>query len=135
MDWPAVLIIAVGILVLLFTSRWWLASLMKTTGGRPIRVMWAGKEYGLSVPEAERALQQQGSIILDDVSGVSARLMALPNVKRVELAPRLVGMPARLTGELVIRVVVTKKLPQMELNAEDVIPREIGGVRTDVVEE
>jgi len=61
------------------------------------------------------------------------RLLAIPGVHCVAIGPKVVaGKP---TAEPVIVVFVTKKRPLAEISPEQVIPPEIEGIKTDVVEE
>lgn len=53
-------------------------------------------------------------------------LLRLRNVVGVAI-----GEPA---GGKVIKVFVSRKVPEMDLDAQDIVPRAIGGYRTDVVE-
>ncbi|HYT77206.1 MAG TPA: hypothetical protein VEL79_20790 [Vicinamibacterales bacterium] len=60
------------------------------------------------------------------------RLLAIPHVNLVGIGGReRNGQP---TGEVVIKVFVTRKRPAAELPPDEVIPSEIEGVPTDVVE-
>ena len=62
----------------------------------------------------------------------SRRLLALPHVNAVGLGGREKnGQP---TGEIVLKVFVTRKKPAGDLPADDLIPASIEGVPTDVVE-
>jgi len=61
----------------------------------------------------------------------AATLLAIPGVRLVALGGKEVG--GRNTGELVIRVHVTEKRPADQIPAGELIPAEIGGVRTDVI--
>jgi hypothetical protein len=59
-------------------------------------------------------------------------LLKLPGVHAVGVGLRHVG--GRLTEEVVIAVFVDKKKPLEELSPEEIVPAEIDGVKTDVVE-
>ncbi len=61
------------------------------------------------------------------------RLLAIPGVHCVAVGPKVVG--GQLTTEPVIAVFVTKKKPLAEISPAEVIPPEIEGIKTDVVEE
>ena len=61
------------------------------------------------------------------------RLLAIPGVHCVAIGPKVVG--GQLTAEPVIAVFVTKKKPLAEISPAEVIPAEIEGIKTDVVEE
>lgn len=61
------------------------------------------------------------------------RLLAIPGVHCVAIGPKMVA--GQLTAEPVIAVFVTKKKPLAEVSPADVIPPEIEGIKTDVVEE
>jgi hypothetical protein len=62
-----------------------------------------------------------------------ARLRKIPGVHCVAIGPKIVaGKP---TAEPVIVVFVTKKRPLTEIIPQEVIPPEIEGIKTDVVEE
>jgi hypothetical protein len=73
----------------------------------------------------------------DEIRDVKARfrqrLLAIPGVHCVAIGPKLVA--GQLTAEPVIVVFVTKKKPLAEISPEEVIPPEIEGIKTDVVEE
>ncbi len=62
-----------------------------------------------------------------------ARLLALPGVHSVGIGPKLTN--GKKTGELSIVVWVSKKLPTNALPADQVIPKEIDGIKTDVIEQ
>jgi hypothetical protein len=63
---------------------------------------------------------------------VAPQLLALPGVTAVGLGSKEVaGQP---TGELALKVFVVRKRPPDELDAADLIPAEIDGLRTDVIE-
>ncbi|MEM3105026.1 MAG: hypothetical protein QXD69_05945 [Candidatus Bathyarchaeia archaeon] len=62
---------------------------------------------------------------------------------KIHLKPNVIGWSLQLmpkivkgveTGEMAIRIYVTKKVPKALLKPEDVIPDEINGIKTDVVE-
>ena len=61
------------------------------------------------------------------------RLLAIPGVHCVAIGPKIVA--GQLTAEPVIVVFVTKKKPSAEISPAEVIPAEIEGIKTDVVEE
>jgi hypothetical protein len=60
---------------------------------------------------------------------VESQLLKLPGVNGVDIGPKIVG--GRETGQMVIRVYVTKKHDVPEAEA---IPKEIQGIPTDVIE-
>jgi hypothetical protein len=62
----------------------------------------------------------------------AARLGAYANVTGVGVGLRTVA--GKLTNEVAVRVYVRRKLPLSELSPADVLPREIDGVKVDVVE-
>jgi hypothetical protein len=62
-----------------------------------------------------------------------ARLLAIPGVHSIAIGPKVVA--GKRTDEPAIAVFVTKKRPLSELRPEEVIPPEIDGVKTDVIEE
>jgi len=59
-------------------------------------------------------------------------LLAKPNVIGVGVGLR--EREGELTDEIVLVVLVTKKLPRTEIKADDLIPTEIEGVPVDVQE-
>ena len=59
-------------------------------------------------------------------------LLAKPNVIGVGVGLR--EREGELTDEIVLVVLVTKKLPRIEIKADDLIPTEIEGVPIDVQE-
>src|SRR5690349_17113034 len=62
-----------------------------------------------------------------------ARLMSIPGVHSLAIGAKVVA--GRKTTEPVIAVFVKKKRPVSELHPDEVIPPEIDGVKTDVIEE
>lgn len=66
-----------------------------------------------------------------DLNQGLGRLLANPNVLKVELAPKQVA--GEVTAQPALRVTVAKKLPLPELDPDDVIPSAIFGMPTDVV--
>lgn len=60
------------------------------------------------------------------------RLRELPGVRTVAIGSKVVA--GELTGELSLQVLVAKKRPLEELPAEEVVPTEIVGLPTDVIE-
>jgi len=74
---------------------------------------------------------------LDRIRAVKAqaseRLLAIPGVHSVAIGAKKVG--GEKTAEPAIVVFVTSKKPLGELTPQEVIPAEIDGVKTDVVEE
>lgn len=62
-----------------------------------------------------------------------ARLLRIPGVHSVGIGPKLKG--GNKTGELSIVVWVTRKLPANGVPAAQLIPAEIEGIKTDVVEQ
>jgi hypothetical protein len=72
--------------------------------------------------ERLRAIQQRAE----------ARLFAIPGVHLVGLGPKEVG--GQPTNEIAIKIGVRRKRPAAELPADELIPSEIEGVKTDVIE-
>ncbi len=66
------------------------------------------------------------------LKGEQARLLALPNVVGVGIGRKRVGNST--TSDLSLVVMVEQKLPLSALAAESVVPKQIAGVPTDVVE-
>ena len=69
---------------------------------------------------------------LRDLNNVLGRILLLPNVRRVEVAPKEVG--GTVTDRLALRITVAKKLPPSQVSADQLIPPSIFGMPTDVVE-
>ena len=63
---------------------------------------------------------------------VESQLLSLPGVHTVDFGGKLKG--GQPTGEYAIIILVEKKRPASELSSEELIPREIEGVKTDVME-
>jgi len=63
---------------------------------------------------------------------VAPQLLALPGVTAVGLGSKETGR--RATGELALKVFVTVKRPANQVAAAEVIPREIDGLPTDVIQ-
>ena len=132
-EWQGVVAIVAGLLIALFTHRWWLPSLLNILYGRHIELVWAGKRYSLTILQAEGVMNSQHSALTDEKWGVVGFLKSIPGVRKVELLPKLVG--GKPNGELAFRVTVVRKKPLNQLRAEEVIPTQIGDVKTDVIEE
>jgi hypothetical protein len=73
-----------------------------------------------------------GASVADARARHEAELMRYPNV--VGVADGIATRGGESTGEQCIVVYVSTKVPVGELAAEAVLPREIDGVRVDVVE-
>ena len=67
-----------------------------------------------------------------DLNNLLGRILVLPNVQRVEVAPKEVA--GEVTNQLALRITVTEKLPQGKIPADQMIPSSIFGMPTDVVE-
>src|ERR1035438_4719461 len=63
---------------------------------------------------------------------VAPQLLALPGVTAVGLGSKETG--GRPTGELALKVFVTIKRPADQLTADELIPAEVDGLRTDVIQ-
>ena len=67
-----------------------------------------------------------------DLNNLLGRILILPNVHRIEVAPKKVG--GEVTNRLALRITVAKKLPLGRIPADELIPSSIFGLPTDVVE-
>lgn len=67
-----------------------------------------------------------------DLNTALGTLLAAPNVRRVEVAPKQVA--GTITDCLALRIIVAKKLPISEIPRTELIPPMIFGMPTDVVE-
>ena len=67
-----------------------------------------------------------------DLNILLGPLLAAPNVRRVEVAPKEVA--GATTTRLALRITVAKKLPLAQIPREQLIPPSIFGMPTDVVE-
>ena len=63
---------------------------------------------------------------------VAARLHAIPGVHAVGVGPKVVG--GKKTDELAITVFVVRKKKPEQLAKEELVPTEIEGIKTDVVQ-
>jgi hypothetical protein len=61
------------------------------------------------------------------------RLLSLPGVTGVDIGYKIVN--GQKTNELVIRIYVEEKKDEDKLPAEQIIPKEIEGVKTDVIQQ
>jgi hypothetical protein len=66
------------------------------------------------------------------LSNLLGRILLLPNVRRVEVAPKEVS--GEITNRCALRITVNKKLPLAQIPADQLIPSSIFGMPTDVVE-
>jgi hypothetical protein len=67
-----------------------------------------------------------------DLNNLLLRILLLPNVQRVEMAPKHVA--GEDTHRLALRITVAKKLPPEQIPPDQLIPPSIFGLPTDVVE-
>ena len=67
-----------------------------------------------------------------DLNNLLGRILLLPNVQRVEVAPKQVS--GDVTDRLALRITVAKKLPLAQIPTDQLIPSSIFGMATDVVE-
>lgn len=67
-----------------------------------------------------------------DLNNLLGRILALPDVRRVEVAPKEVA--GEVTSSLALRITVAKKLPLSQIPEGQLIPPSIFGMPTDVVE-
>ena len=67
-----------------------------------------------------------------DLNAVLVQLVAIPNVRRVEVAAKEVA--GTITNRIALRITVAKKIPVTEISQEHLIPKSIFGMPTDVVE-
>jgi hypothetical protein len=68
-----------------------------------------------------------------DLTNFLGHLFSLNTVKRVEVAPKMVG--GTTTNRLALRITVSKKLPLIDIPPDQLIPSSIFGMPTDVIEE
>jgi len=80
----------------------------------------------------EEILQLARKTGIRDLNNTLMNLLAVPNVRRVEVAPKHVA--GNVTNPLALRIVVAKKLPIAEIPRAELIPPAIFGMPTDVVE-
>ena len=94
-----------------------------------------GGNHG-SGPAPDRALLLQNAAVTEEPlplsEEASIRLQQYPGVQTVALGPKETG--GELTDRLAVLVLVRRKLPLAELTPQEVIPTEIEGLLTDVVE-
>ena len=79
-EWQSVAVIAVSILIAIFSQRLWLPSLLNTLKGKRIDGIWADKKFSLTVLQAEKVIDQQQSALLDDQWGPVSYLKSIPGV-------------------------------------------------------
>lgn len=80
----------------------------------------------------EEILQLARKTGIRDLNNTLVNLLAAPNVRRVEVAPKQVA--GIVTNKLALRIVVEKKLPIAEIPKAELIPPAIFGMPTDIVE-
>lgn len=109
-------------------DHWWsdlknmLAEIPKTA----TRVIRSDREL---LEEVLEIVRQSG---IRDLNNRLGRILLLPNVKRVEVAPKIVA--GEVTSQLALRITIAKKLPPAQVPADQLIPSSIFGMPTDVVE-
>jgi hypothetical protein len=67
-----------------------------------------------------------------DLNNLLGQVLLLPNVRRVEVAPKMIAGEA--SNRLALRITVAKKLPLGQIAPDQLIPSSIFGMPTDVVE-
>ena len=67
-----------------------------------------------------------------DLNNLLGQVLLLPNVRRVEVAPKMVAGEA--SNRLALRITVAKKLSLAQIPRDQLIPPSIFGMPTDVVE-
>ncbi len=67
-----------------------------------------------------------------DLNAVLVQLFSIPNVRRVEVAAKEVA--GTITNRIALKITVAKKMPIEEIPQEQLIPKSIFGMPTDVVE-
>lgn len=67
-----------------------------------------------------------------DLNNLLGQILLIPNVRRIEVAPK--QLAGGITRQLALRITVAKKLPLAQIPADQVIPSFIFGMQTDVVE-
>lgn len=80
----------------------------------------------------EEILELARQTSIKDLNTALAHLLAVPNVRRVEVSPKQVA--GAMTDRLSLRVTVKKKLPIAEIPRDELIPPAIFGMSTDVIE-
>lgn len=68
-----------------------------------------------------------------DLSALLMQVLSVPNVRRVEVAPKQIA--GTITNRLALRITVAKKLSLAEIPKDQMIPSSIFGMPTDVVED
>lgn len=67
-----------------------------------------------------------------DLNNLLGQILLMPNVRRIEVAPKQVA--GEIIRQLALRITVAKKLPLAQVPADQVIPSLVFGMPTDVVE-
>ena len=75
---------------------------------------------------------QESERILKVKEAVERELMKIPGVHAVGIGPKITG--GKMTSEIAIHVLLPRKKPLREILPEEVIPPEIEGIKTDVLE-
>lgn len=110
-------------------EHWWpdLQKSLATISSGPIGETRSDRELLQEILEIVR----QGGI--RDLNNLLGRILLLPNVRRIEVAPK--QMAGKDTQQLALRISVAKKLPRAQVPADQLIPSSIFGLPTDVVED
>jgi hypothetical protein len=77
-------------------------------------------------------MMQESERIARIKESVEKELMQIPGVHAVGIGPKLTNW--EVTGEIAIHVLLPQKKPVADLNPEHVIPPEIEGIKTDILE-
>lgn len=109
--------------------RHWWPDLQKSLTEIPLTAIREIRSDRELLEEILEIVRQSG---IRDLNNLLGRILLLPNVRRVEVAPKIVV--GEITNQLALRITVAKKLPLAQIPADQLIPSSIFGMPTDVVE-
>jgi hypothetical protein len=109
-------------------SVWW-PTLRKTLDEIPLTAQREIRSDRAILEEILEIVRQSG---IRDLNNLLGRILLLPNVRRVEVAPKMVA--GEVSNRLALRITVAKKLSLAQIPTDQLIPSSIFGMPTDVVE-
>lgn len=110
-------------------AHWW-PDLEKTLSEIPRTATQEIRSDRELLEEVLEIVRQSG---IRDLNTLLGRILLLPNVRKVEVAPKQVAEEA--TSQIALRITVAKKLQLAQVPTDQLIPSFIFGMPTDVVED
>lgn len=109
-------------------KKWW-PDLNETLTGIPLKPVGEIRSDRNILEEVLQTVRRAG---IRDLNSSLGRILVLPNVLKVEVAPKVVA--GEVKNRIALRITVKKKLRLEEIPPDELIPSELFGLETDVVQ-